>query len=63
MAILKISSANNILWQSAYVHQSTSKGLSVDSVEQNFYVGVVGLPAAVIKWSTTTGSFISGIDM
>ena len=63
MAILRISSANNVLWQSAYVHQSNLKGLSIDSVEQNFYVGVVGSPAAIIKWSTTTGSIISGINM
>ena len=63
MAIMRINSGNNIFWLSAYVHQPNLKGLSVDSVEQNFYAGIVGLPATVIKWSTTTGSIISGISM
>ena len=63
MAILKMSSANNIIWQSAFLYHPLPKSLSIDSVEQSIYFAAVGSPAAIIKLSTETGGIISGIKM
>ena len=53
MAILKMNSTSNIIWQSVYNYQPLIKGLTVDSTETYFYVAWA--PAAVIISHTSTG--------
>ena len=58
-----MSSANNIIWQSAYANQPAIKSLSVDLDEQYFYIAFSESPAVITKSDTTTGAISSAIKL
>ena len=62
-AIQKLTSANDIIWQSAYAVHPLIKSLAIDKNEQNIYTVIYSNLAIIAKSDTSTGAFNSAIQM
>ena len=59
----KITSANNIIWQSAYAFHPLIKCLAIDKNEQSFYTVILSNPTVIIKSDASTGAINSATQM
>ena len=62
-ALQKITSANSIIWQSAYDLHPLVKCLAIEKNEQNIYFSIRSNPIVIIKSDTSTGVINSAIKM